>query len=43
VLITKEQWQEMQLIQGTAPTEIMETRMKFGEDGPQEDYSDDTF
>ena len=23
VLITKEQWQEMQMVQGTAPTEIM--------------------
>ena len=32
VLITKEQWQEMQMIQGTAPTEIMETRMNFEED-----------
>lgn len=32
VLITKEQWQEMQMIHGTAPTEIMETRMEFGED-----------
>ena len=34
VLITKEQWQEMQMVQGTAPTEIMETRMEFGEDTP---------
>jgi len=32
VLITKEQWQEMQMIHGTAPTEIMETRMEFGDD-----------
>jgi hypothetical protein len=24
VLMTKEQWQEMQLVQGTAPTEVME-------------------
>lgn len=41
VLITKEQWQEMQMIQGTAPTEIMETRMEFGEDSPRDDYPDD--
>jgi hypothetical protein len=34
VLITKEQWQEMQLVQGTAPTEVMKTRMEFGEDTP---------
>jgi S-DNA-T family DNA segregation ATPase FtsK/SpoIIIE len=37
VLITKEQWQEMQMVQGTAPTEIMETRMEFGEDEPPEE------
>lgn len=38
VLITKEQWQEMQMIHGTAPTEIMETRMNFDE---EEDTFDD--
>ena len=38
VLITKEQWQEMQMIHGSAPTEIMETRMNFDED---EDTFDD--
>lgn len=40
VLITKEQWQEMQMIHGTAPTEIMETRMEFGEDEPEEPEED---
>lgn len=39
VLITREQWQEMQMIHGTAPTEIMETRMEFGDDS-QSEYSD---
>ncbi|MBQ2564577.1 MAG: DNA translocase FtsK [Oscillospiraceae bacterium] len=38
VLITKEQWQEMQMIHGSAPTEIMETRMNFDE---EEDTFDD--
>ena len=32
VLVTKEPWQEMQMIHGTAPTEIMETRKENGED-----------
>jgi S-DNA-T family DNA segregation ATPase FtsK/SpoIIIE len=41
VLITKEQWQEMQLVQGTAPTEVMKTRMEFGEDEPGEDIPDE--
>lgn len=41
VLITKEQWQEMQMIHGTAPTEIMETRMEFGEDEPGDEVPDD--
>ena len=38
VLITKEQWQEMQMLHGSAPTEIMETRMNFDE---EEDTFDD--
>ena len=38
VLITKEQWQEMQMIHSSAPTEIMETRMNFDE---EEDTFDD--
>ena len=32
LLITKQQWQEMQLVQGTAPTERFTTEMEFGTD-----------
>lgn len=32
ILITKQQWQEMQLAQGTAPTERFVTEMEFGTD-----------
>lgn len=35
VLITKQQWQEMQLAQGTAPTERFTTEMEFGTDGEE--------
>lgn len=41
VLITKEQWQEMQMIHGTAPTEIMETRMEFEEEDTFDDPMDE--
>ena len=37
ILITKQQWQEMQLIQGTAPGEVLQTQMEFA------DQSEDTF
>lgn len=37
VLITKQQWQEMQLINGTAPTERFQTEMEFGSDGGSDD------
>lgn len=32
VLITKQQWQEMQLMNGSAPTERFQTEMEFGTD-----------
>ena len=32
VLITKQQWQEMQLMNGAAPTERFQTEMEFGTD-----------
>ena len=41
VLITKEQWQEMQMIHGTAPTEIMETHMEFDEEDTFDDPMDE--
>ena len=37
ILITKQQWQEMQLIQGTAPGEVLQTQMEFA------DQSEDMF
>lgn len=37
VLITKQQWQEMQLVNGTAPTERFQTEMEFGTDGADDD------
>ena len=37
VLITKQQWQEMQLVNGTAPTERFQTEMEFGTDGADGD------
>ena len=37
VLITKQQWQEMQLLNGTAPTERSQLEAEFGTDAPEED------
>ena len=37
ILITKQQWQEMQYVQGTAPGEVLQTQMAFADD------SEDTF
>lgn len=37
ILITKQQWQEMQLVQGTAPTERFVTEMEFGTTAEFED------
>lgn len=36
VLITKQQWQEMQFVNGTAPTERFTTEMEFGTDDEDE-------
>ncbi len=36
VLITKQQWQEMQLMSGAAPTERFQTEMEFGTDSDEE-------
>ncbi|NCC69374.1 MAG: DNA translocase FtsK, partial [Clostridia bacterium] len=38
ILLTKQQWQEMQLVQGTAPTERFVTEMEFGTDSDDGDY-----
>ena len=37
ILITKQQWQEMQYVQGTAPGEVLQTQMAFA------DENEDTF
>ncbi len=37
ILITKQQWQEMQYVQGTAPGEVLQTQMAFADD------NEDTF
>ena len=37
VLITKQQWQEMQLINGTAPTERSRLEAEFGTDAENYD------
>ena len=36
VLITKQQWQEMQLMNGAAPTERFQTEMEFGTDAGED-------
>ena len=36
VLITKQQWQEMQLMNGAAPTERFQTEMEFGTDSDED-------
>ena len=42
ILITKEQWQEMQTVQGTAPVEQVENVPDFAdyEDTPPEEWND---
>lgn len=40
ILITKQQWQEMQYVQGTAPGEVLQTQMEFAPD-EEEDNEDD--
>ncbi len=40
ILITKQQWQEMQYVQGTAPGEVLQAQMEFAPD-EEEDEEDD--
>ena len=40
ILITKQQWQEMQLVQGTAPGEVLQTQLEFD---ASEEEDDDVF
>ena len=42
ILITKEQWQEMQYVQGTAPSEVLQAQTEFAdvnEEEPEDDES----
>lgn len=42
ILITKQQWQEMQYVQGTAPSEVLQAQTDFAdvnEEGPEDDES----
>ena len=40
ILITKQQWQEMQYVQGTAPGEVLQAQMEFAPDEDEEDEDD---
>ena len=40
ILVTREQWLEMQTVQGTAPTEKLDDQMNFA-DLPEDDNPDD--
>ncbi len=37
ILITKQQWQEMQYVQGTAPGEVLQTQMEFASDEEEDE------
>ena len=43
IIMTKEQWQEMQMMNGTAPEETLENVVDFAsyEDVPEEEWTDD--
>lgn len=40
ILITKQQWQEMQYVQGTAPGEVLQAQMEFAPDAEEDDEDD---
>lgn len=40
ILITKQQWQEMQYVQGTAPGEVLQTQMDFANEN-QDNFQDE--
>ena len=37
ILITKDQWLEMQTVRGTAPTEVLKTSVEFADDTDGDD------
>ena len=42
ILITKEQWQEMQYVQGTAPSEVLQAQTDFADDNEEEPEDDES-
>ena len=42
ILITKQQWQEMQYVQGTAPSEVLQAQTDFADDNEEEPEDDDS-
>ena len=41
ILITKQQWQEMQYVQGTAPSEVLQAQTDFADDNEEEPEDDE--
>ena len=42
ILITKQQWQEMQYVQGTAPSEVLQAQTDFDDDNEEEPEDDES-
>ena len=42
ILITKQQWQEKQYIQGTAPGEVLQTQMEFASETEEDMFTDES-
>ena len=42
ILITKEQWQEMQYVQGTAPSEVLQAQTEFADANEEEPEDDES-
>ena len=42
ILITKQQWQEMQYVQGTAPSEVLQAQTDFADDNEEEPEDDES-
>ncbi len=41
ILITKQQWQEMQLVNGTAPGEVLRTQMEYSDTDSEDNFRED--
>ena len=42
ILITKQQWQEMQYVQGTAPSEVLQAQTEFADENEEEPEDDES-